>query len=175
MQIAATLQTNPSYFPEGSVNFINPTGREFQDGVSTIPEWNVKMNGSYTLPWDVNVSGNFNAIQGAARTVTINGPGAIYGGLNAAGNPTTINQNTLEFQARDGTRFAPVKLLDLGASKNVRIGGNRSIRLMFDAFNVFNVNTITTYSSGNRSLAGYTQPTAIIAPRVFRLGGRLTF
>jgi hypothetical protein len=35
--------------------------------------------------------------------------------------------------------------------------------------------TVTSYSSGNRSLAGYTQPTAIIAPRVFRVGARVTF
>jgi hypothetical protein len=46
---------------------------------------------------------------------------------------------------------------------------------MFDAFNIFNVNTITSYSSGNRSLAGYTQPTVIVAPRVFRVGTRITF
>jgi hypothetical protein len=49
------------------------------------------------------------------------------------------------------------------------------VRLMFDAFNVFNINTITDYSSGNRSLAGYTQPTVIIAPRVFRVGARFVF
>jgi len=47
--------------------------------------------------------------------------------------------------------------------------------LMFDAFNIFNINTITSYSSGNRSLAGFTQPTAIIAPRVFRVGARVMF
>jgi hypothetical protein len=47
--------------------------------------------------------------------------------------------------------------------------------MMFDAFNVFNVNTITSVASGNRSLAGFTQPTAIVAPRVFRVGGRLAF
>jgi hypothetical protein len=46
---------------------------------------------------------------------------------------------------------------------------------MFDAFNVFNINTITNYSSDNSSLAGFTQPTAIIAPRVFRVGARLAF
>ena len=46
---------------------------------------------------------------------------------------------------------------------------------MLDAFNIFNVNTITSWSSGNRSLAGFTQPTAIISPRVFRVGARLAF
>ena len=177
MQLAATVQTNPQYFPEGSATFINPTGREFQDGVSTIPRWNVKVNGSYTLPWDISASANFNAIEGATRTLTINGPGAVSGGLNpVTGASTTINQNTLEFQDRDGFRFAPVKLLDLGAQKGFRWKGSaRQFKLMFDAFNIFNVNTITSYSSGNRSLAGSTQPTVIVAPRVFRIGTRITF
>jgi hypothetical protein len=176
MQVAATIQTNPQYFPEGSATFINPTGREFQDGVSTIPRWNVKVNGSYSFPWDISASANFNAIEGATRTLTINGPGAVGGGLNAAGASTTINQNTLEFEDRDGFRFAPVKLLDLGVQKGFRWKGSaRQFKLMFDAFNIFNVNTITSYSSGNRSLAGYTQPTVIVAPRVFRVGTRITF
>jgi len=176
MQGALTLQTNPNYFPDGSATFIDPQNREFRNGFSTIPRWNLKMNGSYTFPWDINASANFNAIEGASRTVTINGPGAVPGGLNASGAATTINRTTLEFEPRGDTRLAPVKLLDLGAQKSFRWKGtSRQIRLMFDAFNVFNINTITTYSSGNRSLAGYTQPTAIIAPRVFRFGTRIAF
>jgi hypothetical protein len=176
MQTALTLQTNPSYFPEGSVTFINPTNREWRNGASTIPRYNLKMNGSYTLPWDINASANFNYIEGASRTVTINGPGAVYGGVNASGAATTFNTNTLEFQPRGTSRFKPVKLLDLGAQKAFRFGGGgRQLKLMFDAFNVFNINTITNYSSDNRSLAGFTQPTAIIAPRVFRVGARVAF
>lgn len=50
MQVAATVQTNPPYFPEGSATFINPTGREFQDGVSAIARWNVKVNGAFSMP-----------------------------------------------------------------------------------------------------------------------------
>jgi hypothetical protein len=175
MQAALTIQTNPGYFPEDSATFIDPTGREFRDGASTIPTWNLKMNGSYTLPWDIAASANFNAIEGASRTATISGPGAVYGGVNSSGAATTINKTTLEFQDRGTTRVDPVQLLDLGVQKSIRFNGGRSIRLMFDAFNVFNVNTITTYSSGNRSLAGFTQPTAIVAPRVFRVGARLAF
>jgi hypothetical protein len=175
MQAAATIQTNPSYFPADSATFIDPTGREFRDGASTIPTWNVKVNGSYTLPWDIFASANFNAIEGASRTTTINGPGAVYGGVNSSGAATTINKTTLEYQDRGSTHFDPVELLDLGAAKNFRLAGNRSVRVMFDAFNVFNVNTITAYSSGNQSLAGFTQPTTIVAPRVFRIGARLQF
>ena len=176
MQAAVTLQTNPQYFPEGSATFLNPTGREFRDGYSTIAKYNVKLSGSYTLPWDISASANFNSTQGASRTVTINGPGATYGGLLPTGAAaSTINQNTLELEARGETRLKPVNLLDLGFQKALKFGTKYQIKLILDAFNVFNVNTVTAFSSGNKSLAGYTQPTTIIAPRVFRIGTRIAF
>jgi hypothetical protein len=176
MQAALTLQDNPNYFPDGSASFINPTGRGFQEDVSTIEPWIFKLQGSYTLPWDIIASGNLNMYDGATRTVTINGPGQVYGGVNTSGNPTTISYGTLEFQDRDGYRFDPIKLLDLGVQKVFQFnGGRQRIKLILDAFNVFNINTITAYSSGNMSLAGFTQPTTIVSPRVFRVGTQLVF
>jgi hypothetical protein len=115
--------------------------------------------------------------EGATRTLTMNGPGAVYGGVNAAGNPTTINIDTMEFQPRDATRFDSTKLLDLGVQKIFRFGAGEKyqVRLMADLFNVFNVNTVLGYSSGNVSLANSTAPSSIIPPRVLRLGMRLVF
>jgi hypothetical protein len=176
MQAALTLQDNPNYFPEGSASFINPTGWGFQEGVSTIEPWIFKLQGSYTLPWDIIASGNLNMYDGATRTVTINGPGQVYGGVNASGSPTTISYGTLEFTDRDAQRFDPIKLLDLGVQKVFQFnGGRQRIKLILDAFNVFNINTITAYSSGNMSTAGFTQPTTIVSPRVFRIGTQLVF
>ncbi|MEO7275845.1 MAG: hypothetical protein ABIX28_26060, partial [Vicinamibacterales bacterium] len=175
MQAAVTLQKNPQYFPDGSASFINPTGQDFQDGYSTIAKWNAKLSGSYTLPWDINASANFNSIQGTSRTTTINGPGSVYGGLNAAGAATTISYGTLEVEPRGTTRFKPVNLLDLGIQKALKFGNRYQLKLGLDAFNILNINTITAYSSGNRSLAGFTQPTTIIAPRVFRVSTRVVF
>jgi hypothetical protein len=176
MQTALTLQVNPNYFPDGSPSFINPTLRPFQEGVSTIEPWIFKLQGSYTFPWDIIASGNLNMYDGATRTITINGPGAVYGGVNAAGNPTTISYGTLEFKDRDAERFDPIKLLDLGVQKVFQFnGGRQRIKLILDAFNVFNINTITAYSSGNMSTAGFTQPTTIVSPRVFRVGTQLVF
>jgi hypothetical protein len=177
MQAALTLQTNPNYLPEGSVSLINPTTRPFRDGVSTIEPWIFKLQGSYTFPWDIIASGNLNMYDGATRTLTINGPGSVYGGVNAlTGAPTTISYTTLEFQDRDGFRFDPIKLLDLGAQKVFQFnGGRQRIKLILDAFNVFNINTITAYASGNISTAGGTQPSTIVSPRVFRVGMQLVF
>ena len=176
-QVGLTLQTNPNYFPEGSTTFNNPTAREFREGLSTIAEYVFKANGTYTFPWEINASANLNIVQGASRTTTIDGPGNVYGGVNAStGAATTIQYTTLELEERGATRFEPVKLLDLGVQKAFRFANSRyQLKLMFDAFNVFNINTITNYSSGNRSAAGFTQPTAIIPPRVYRVGVRVVF
>jgi len=46
---------------------------------------------------------------------------------------------------------------------------------MTDLFNVFNINTITGFNSNNRSLAGFTQPSGLVPPRVFRIGGSINF
>jgi carboxypeptidase family protein len=177
MQTSLTLQTNPQYFPFGSASFINPTGQVFQDSYSTIGKYIFKTNGSYTFPWDINASANLQVNAGASRTTTINGPGAVYGGINpTTGAVTTISYNTLELEPRGSTRLPPTRLLDLGAQKAIHLGsGSRQLKLMFDAFNVFNVNTITAFASGNRSLTGFTQPTSIVPPRVFRLGARIAF
>ena len=140
---------------------INPTSGQFRDGVSTIEPWIFKLQGSYTLPWDIIASGNLNMYDGAARTLTINGPGSVYGGVNAAGAATTISYTTLEFQDRDAFRFDPIKLLDLGVQKVFQFnGGRQRIKLILDAFNVFNINTITA------------TPAATSAPRAARSRAR---
>jgi hypothetical protein len=176
MQAALTLQTNPQYFPAGSASFFNPTGQEFQDGFSTISKYNLKLSGSYTLPWEISASANYNATQGASRTVTINGPGATYGGVLATGAAApTISQNTLELERRGATRLKPVNLLDLGVQKALKFGSKYQIKLILDAFNILNINTITGFTSGNKSLAGFTQPSTIVAPRVIRIGTRIAF
>ena len=149
-----------------------PTGQEFRDGASTIPRYNLKMNGSYTLPWEINASANFNLIQGASRTSPSTGP-ARYTAASRAGTAARSARHTRARAARP-TRFKPVKLLDLGLQKACKFGGKYQIKLMFDAFNVFNINTITAYSSGNEP-GGVHAADTIIAPRVFRFGTSIAF
>jgi hypothetical protein len=171
MQTSITIQDNPNFFPEGNAQFLNPTGLEFNQGYSTIAKYLFKAQGSYTLPWDIAASANFNWNQGGTRTITINGPGAVYGGTTG-----TIAYNTLTAEPVNAFRFEDVKLLDIGVQKSFKFrDGKNRLKLMLDGFNMFNVNTITAYSSGNRNLAGFTQPTTIVPPRVFRVGASLNF
>ena len=176
LQTALTLQTNPQYFPEGSATFINPTTREFRHGVSTAARYIFKARGSYQFPWEITASANLNINDGDTRTVEINGPGAVFGGLNANGAPTTINQDELEFQRRDAVRFGSTKLLDIGLQKVFSFNGGRNrVKLMLDGFNVFNANTILEYDSDNLNERGFTAPTEIVPPRIFRVGASIQF
>jgi hypothetical protein len=169
--VAVTLQDNPGFFPYGTASFIDPTGQEFQDGISTIAKYLVKAQGSYTLPFDINVSGNFNWNQGATRTLSIDGPGRVPGG-----GTTTITKNTLTQAPLNTFRFKDAKLLDFGVQKIVKFrGGKNRVKLMLDGFNLFNVNAIQSYVSNNQSAAGFTQPASIVPPRVFRFGASLQF
>jgi hypothetical protein len=180
MQIGLTMQKVPNYFPEGSPTYNNPTNRQFAHGFGpggqADTEYIFKVSGSYTLPWDITAAANFNLVQGFVRVVTINGPGNVYGGVNAAGNPTTISygQGSLWVEPRGTSRLEPQKLLDLGLQKTFSFGP-RHIKLMFDVFNVFNVNTVTSWVSNNRSNVGFTQPGGIVPPRVFRIGTQIAF
>ncbi|HUL73740.1 MAG TPA: hypothetical protein VLT86_11600, partial [Vicinamibacterales bacterium] len=178
MNASATLQTNPGYNVLGS--YTNPTGVQFTDGYSSIARYLIKVSGTYALPYGVNFSGNLNVIDGANRTVTVNGPATAYGGVSATtGANTTIsfgNNPQLTFQPTGSTRFQPTKLLDLGAQKVFTFrGGKNRVKVMFDAFNIFNINTITSFSSNSLSSANYNAPTAIVPPRVFRIGAQLVF
>jgi len=189
MQSGVTFQTNPQHFPVDSGTYINPTGRTFADGgqpggtANPNLRYVVKANGSYTFPWDISGSANFNWQDGPVRITTINGPGQVYGGI-VNGVASTISYSTLTLEPQGATRLKPTKLLDLSAQKSFRFRGGRDrIKLILDAFNVLNANTpenqgntgINAYASNNRSSLGYTQPTSIIPPRVFRVGTQIAF
>jgi hypothetical protein len=101
----------------------------------------------------------------------------VYGGVNSSGAATTCcNYTSLAFQPTGTTRFGATKLLDLGAQKVFTFrGGKNRLKLMFDAFNVFNINTVTSYSSNSLSSSRFYSPTGIVPPRVFRIGAQVVF
>jgi hypothetical protein len=182
MQVALTVQRMPDYFPVGSPSFHNPTNREFVNGYTSANlgdrEWLFKASGSYTFPFEITASANFNMNQGLVRLVTINGPGNVAGGRLANGNLRTIayGQGSLRFQPNGDTRLEPQKLLDLGLQKTFMFrGGRNRVKLMFEAFNVFNIATVTGWASGNMNAVSFNQPTGIVPPRVLRVGTQIGF
>ena len=179
MNGSLTVQDNPQHTPYGpgvESTITNPTGLEFTNGNSTIPRYLIKLSGSYALPWNINAAGNLIINDGNTRTVSITGPGNVYAGVDSNGAATTQNLTTLTFQPNNATRFGPAKLLDLGVNKSFNFnGGKNRLKLSLDAFNVFNINTITSYSSNTISNANFNSPTNIVPPRVFRVGAQIAF
>jgi len=172
--VAVTLQNNPQYYPNYSTT--NPTGYEFFDGMTSELKYLIKASGAYQLPWDVMLAGNLNINQGATRFLSINGPGQVYGGVTTTGAANPITYTTLSFENDGNTRQKATQLLDLSAQKVINFrGGKNRLKLMLDCFNVFNTNTILSYSSNNRSNAAFTSPSSIVPPRVFRIGGSISF
>jgi hypothetical protein len=173
--IAATIQKSPTFRPE--YGYTNPTGIEFVNGHTTnIARYLIKTQASYQMPWNIMVSANLNMNDGAVRTLTINGPGNVPFGKTASGGNRTIRYSTLNFEPAGTTRLKSTTLLDLGAQKVISLkGGRYRVKLMLDAFNVFNINTITGFSSNNRSSSNFTSPSGLVPPRVFRVGGSINF
>jgi hypothetical protein len=180
--LAVTIQKRTDFLPIGSNN--NQVGDELVNGTNGIARYLIKFNGSYDMPWGIMASTNLNINDGGIRTMSINGPGQVYGGVNAAGNNTTITYNTLTFEERGSTRFERTMLWDIGLHKTFTFrGGQNRIKIMADGFNILNKDHITNYSSNNLSLAGSTSNpvvpsqriSSIIAPRIFRIGATISF
>jgi hypothetical protein len=179
--VAVTIQDNPSYYPAYSPTFINPTGIDYRQGLSTISKYVTKTQGSYTFKWDIAASVNFNWNQGAVRNlspssgppgVLINGPGQVYGGTTGK-----IKYSTLTVQNINSYRYGDLRLLDAGVQKTFRFrGGKNRVKLMFDGFNLTNDNTNLSYAGNNLSKsASYNSPASIVPPRIFRVGATFNF
>lgn len=126
------------------------------------PLWSqaLKVNGQYSLPFGFKWAGTFSSQTGAwyPRTAQL-----------AAADGTTVTMNV---EQRAG-RYNWVTLWDNRVSKTFRISEHQSLEGIFDLFNSMNANTITAWS--NASGATYHRPTAILPPRIFRLGAKFRF
>ncbi len=180
--VAVTIQTRNDFSPVSVLN--DPQNNEFTDGTNGIARYLIKFNGSYDLPWGIMAATNLNINDGGIRTLTVNGPGQVYGGVNASGANTTINRNTLQFQERGTTRFERNILWDMGIHKTFTFrGGQNRIKVMLDGFNILNADDILSYSSNNISTRGTTanpilpsdRISTILPPRIFRVGATISF
>jgi len=167
MNVAVTIQKREDY----DVYFTNPTGVDLTQGRNTGARYLIKVNGSYDLPWGVMFSTNFNMNDGANRTMSINGPGQVYGGTGG-----TITYNTLTFEPAGTTRLEKTKVWDLGVNKTFTFrGGQNRIKATLDGFNILNSAAVQGYGSDNLSSTQVTRISSILPPRVFRAGVTIWF
>jgi hypothetical protein len=165
--VAVTLQKRNDY----AVYFTNPTGVDLSQGRNTGARYLIKINGSYDLPWGVMFSTNFNMNDGSNRTLSISGPGQVYGGTSG-----TINYGTLTFEPSGSTRLERTKLWDVSLNKTFTFrGGQNRIKATIDGFNILNTATVLGYGSNNLSSANSVRINSILPPRVFRAGLTIWF
>jgi hypothetical protein len=145
----------------------------------------VKLLGSYTLPWDVQFSGTYQFSRGV-QNGTVGGnsilatwavPNAIVQqGLGRALSAGAASKSVNLIQA--GTEYGDNNLnqLDLRLSKRFRIDQYR-VRFDFDIYNLFNSNWpfAVTNAFSTAATSGWLRPTNVLQSRFFKIGGQFDF
>lgn len=138
-----------------------------------------KLTGSYMLPYQVLLGGNFRWQSGLpfARSFTVAGCTA-----SVTTNCVSQGQTTILAEPRGSRELPALSTLDLRLGRFFRLGSNR-FELSVDAYNVANLNTVYDVRTGtgltNIRVAGdpdapitriqtFMSPTAVLGPRIFR-------
>ena len=136
------------------------------------PKWNygVKINGTYDLPFGISLSSSYNAQSGEYFSRSAQMRNAL---------------NTLVTVVVEGNagRYEWVRLWDNRLTKNFAVRRGQSLQLSLDIYNSLNASTVLTQVNLNgpdylKPSAGSTNAataTAILPPRILRLGVRWTF
>jgi hypothetical protein len=143
----------------------------------------LKMSGSYTLPWDVQLAGTFQfsrGIQNGGAGPSLNASWAVTSATAAtigARTWTSVASRTINLM-REGSDYGKHNLeqLDIKLAKRFTIDRVR-LRVDFDLYNVFNSSwpytVTTTYSTAPTGT--WQRPTNVLQNRFFKLGANISF
>jgi hypothetical protein len=137
-----------------------------------------KLTGSYPLPWDFRVSGNYQNFAGfpttasyvASRTTNPEIVTQLGRNLSSGANGTTIVELMEPKQYYQEGRF---NIFSLSVSRNFRLAHGLRITPKLDLFNMFNANTIELMTT--RYGPAWQNITGLLPPRVVKLGARIDF
>jgi hypothetical protein len=142
----------------------------------------VKLSGSYTLPYDVTVAGTFQSYPGPEILANWTAPAAAATpslGRVLSGGARTVSVPIIS----PGTLFGDRRnQLDLRFSRTFRMPGGKRLQAMMDVFNIVNSSAITavnnTYSpTGTTWLqpAGIAGASGVIVGRFIKFGAQFNF
>jgi hypothetical protein len=120
---------------------------------------------SYTLPWEIALSGSIREQSGLPQTRTFPVTATQVPGL------TQVTQN-VQVAPRGEYRFPWVNIVDLRVTRTFR-SGNLRFEPIVDLYNVFNNNAVTNAVQTVGNSLG--RPSAIVMGRLVRLGARFNF
>ena len=124
-----------------------------------------RLSGSYRAPYDINVAGSLVSNTGYPFVSTYS---VTRAAAAAAGVALTRANQTIFLSQRGDERLPAVTLIDLRLSRSFRFANGRRIEPTFDIFNLGNASTITSLNAGVGTT--YLIPTAIVSPRIMKVG-----
>jgi hypothetical protein len=148
------------YAPSGG---IGGGGGSNLAGIPINAKWIVKLNGSYRLPYDVNVAATGDLRQGYPFAQAI----------NIASRPNRAAAIAVLLDTVGTKRFTNVKTMDLRVDRTFKVGRTKVLP-SFDMFNLLNANTVMGRRT-NQNAANANQVFGILAPRIARVGVMVTF
>lgn len=137
------------------------------------PAW--KLSGAYTLPYDIQLAGFFQNQPGIPITASWTVPNSDVNFISPdrtslAGGARTTSVELVEPGTMFADRFTQV---DLRVAKSFPVGGGPQLKVMFDAYNVFN--SSATLGLNNRFGPAWQNVTQVMLARFFKLGAQLNF
>ena len=129
-----------------------------------------RLSGSYRAPWDIQVAGSLVSNTGYPYISTYSVTRALAA---TAGVALTRSTQSIFLSNRGDERYPNVTLMDLRISRVFHFSGNRRIEPTFDIFNFGNASTITTLTTGVGGT--YLAPSAIVSPRIMKIGFAVNF
>ena len=161
------FQTTPVV---NSCDFIDsPEARFCETDSSYLPD--IKLNGAYMLPWEVQVSATYRGLAGPNILANWAATNAFI--VPGLGRPLTSGASKTIALMEPGTEFFPMRhVFDMRFSKGFTVQRYR-FQVMTDFFNIFNTNAVSTINT--QFGASLHRPTAVESPRQFRLSAQFDF
>jgi hypothetical protein len=158
---------NASGGQSSTADLNDPNNTSFANGiVGNDSRYAFRLSGGYELPFKINLSGALVANQGYPYVSTFSVTRALV--------PTLARSSqTVFLAARGDERLPSVTQIDISLSRIFRFAQNRRIEPRIDIFNLGNSATATSLTS---AVGGsYLVPSAIISPRIARIGFAVNF
>jgi hypothetical protein len=145
-------------------NYPNDPNGQFDEPTT---RWDFKVSGSYEAPFGIRISPlvRHQAGQNFARQISVGSAAATAAGAIYAG--------TIYAEPRNARRQDNITVFDVRVDKAFTLKGSLRLRLLADAFNITNSNAVETRTVTTGT--AFLRPTAVLSPRTFRVGARLSF
>lgn len=154
------LRNGYQYAPSGG---LGGGGGSNLGGIPISAKWIVKLNGSYRLPYDINVATTGDVRQGYPFAQAV----------NIASRPNRAPAIAALLDPVGAQRFPNLVTMDFRIDRAFKV---RSMKLLpsFDMFNLFNANTVMGQRT-NQNATNANRVFGILAPRIGRVGLVVTF